>query len=284
MSKTKSSRQPDADEYLKHALGVGFQQACAAVRQHGTVHETVHGYRFPRQRAIVTIDAEKWRGGVRASPDAVRLTLWAWRADCAVYMHEAEDPRVPGGGGRGRLVVAVAVWPRQGLSALRVASYGEDGSLEETDADLLALRASLLEVPWLPAAGTGGRVPPERGKLIRRAVGSLIVFTALLGFLLAPAPPRLWEGPAVAYAMGAQWTTGSTHRTERFSADADDVGKAADAKRVFTGRAWAQGKWAYSRLHPSQIIFEFAFLSLPLVSRTLFLHFAVAAVRGRRRE
>ncbi|MET9701086.1 hypothetical protein ABZY31_29805 [Streptomyces sp. NPDC006529] len=137
---------PDPVEYLERVLWEAFRRACATMRLHDAVQRRIWAFRSPRVEALGWFPDEGESAGLRS-------LLARADAECAVYVRESPGPWPPAGPGadpRGtRLVVAAAVWPGAGLSGLRIAAYGRDGSLEEVTGDGVRLEDTHLDVPWL---------------------------------------------------------------------------------------------------------------------------------------
>ncbi|MER5729598.1 hypothetical protein ABT084_14870 [Streptomyces sp. NPDC002138] len=143
---------PDPLEFLERVLWLAFRQACATMRLHDAVQRRIWGFRYPR------VEALGWLPDLGESAE-YRRRLTQMDAECAVYVRESAAPWPPTGvGPRGaraadgaRLVVAAAVWPRAGLSGLRVARYRWDGALEDVTTEGVRLEDTHLDVPWLRA-------------------------------------------------------------------------------------------------------------------------------------
>ncbi|WP_330331090.1 hypothetical protein OHS33_16060 [Streptomyces sp. NBC_00536] len=154
MTGDDSAPAPDPVEYLERVQWHSFRRACATMRLHDALQKRIWAYRHPHEEALGWIPDE---GG------SAELAGWLAGADaeCAVYVHESPGPWPPTGRGldAGRLVVAAAVWPREGLSGLRIAAYGRDGSLDEVTTDGVRLEDTHLDVPWLRSCLPGPVVP-----------------------------------------------------------------------------------------------------------------------------
>ncbi|MBT2482813.1 hypothetical protein [Streptomyces sp. ISL-94] len=166
------------EEYFQRIHEDVFRRACAEVRTRRAVAEAVWVFRYPRPDplgSIVSVSLVE-RGTV-----AERLARMG--AECAVYVHEQLTA------GTGRLLVAVALWPRQALSAVRAASYGQDG---RPPAEIGTAGTGLedLDVPWLHACLPAGHAA-----------------TAVNSAVPAPGPGR-----AVGAAVGIAWLRGYRRR------------------------------------------------------------------------
>ncbi|MEU9419951.1 hypothetical protein [Streptomyces sp. NPDC048272] len=160
MTGDESGPPPEPDEYLERVLWEAFREACAAMRLHGSVPGRIRAHRRPGVAALATFP------DIGAS-DTLRELLARVEAECAVYVHESPAPRGTREQDTGRLVVAAAVWPAEGLSGLRVSSYRRDGTLEEITGEGVRLEDTHLDVPWLrgclPAARRADPVTPRAG-------------------------------------------------------------------------------------------------------------------------
>ncbi|MFD9407825.1 hypothetical protein ACFWBN_12540 [Streptomyces sp. NPDC059989] len=157
-----------------------FRRACAEARTRWTVPEAVWAFRFPRPDPVGSIASASLleRG-------TVRERLAGMGAECAVYVHEQLTA------GTGRLLVAVAMWPRHGLSAVRTAAYGPDG---RPPAEIATAGTDLedLTVPWLAAclpvgheaAAVGSAVPASSSP--GRAAGAAAGIAWLRGYRRRP--------------------------------------------------------------------------------------------------
>ncbi|WP_236243024.1 hypothetical protein [Streptomyces sp. CC228A] len=150
---TGHAPEPEPLEYLERFLHEAFTEACAALRERGGVPETIRAYRPPRTEMVGSVTADALQNGFHGSPQSTRLLLEAMEAECAVHTLEAVRT-----GGQ-RLVVAVAVWPRRNLSALRIAALRADGTLEQLDTEGLSPEAAGLDTAWLRACLPGGARP-----------------------------------------------------------------------------------------------------------------------------
>ncbi|MFD5932230.1 hypothetical protein [Streptomyces sp. NPDC060333] len=142
MTGDESGPPPEPDEYLERVLWEAFREACATMRLHGALPGRVRAHRPPEVAPVGTFPD-------LGASDTLRELLARVEAECAVYVHESPAPRGTGGQDTGRLVVAAAVWPGEGLSGLRVSSYRRDGTLEEITAEGVRLEDTHLDVPWL---------------------------------------------------------------------------------------------------------------------------------------
>ncbi|MFC9295953.1 hypothetical protein ACFTWH_07230 [Streptomyces sp. NPDC057011] len=130
-----------------------LRRACAEVRTRWAVPEEVWAFRYPQPDPLGSIASVSLleRGTVCGR-------LAGLGAECAVYVHEQLAA------GTGRLLVAVALWPAQGLSAVRTAAYGPGG---RPPVEIATAGTGLedLTVPWLAAclpAGAVATVPASR--------------------------------------------------------------------------------------------------------------------------
>ncbi|MFJ5807600.1 MULTISPECIES: hypothetical protein [unclassified Streptomyces] len=154
MTGDESGPPPEPDEYLERVLWEAFREACATMRRHGSLPGRVRAHRPPEVAPVGTFP------DIGAS-DTLRELLARVGAECVVYVHESRAPRGTAGQDTGRLVVAAAVWPGEGLSGLRVSSYRSDGTLEEITAEGVRLEDTHLDVPWLRGCLPGsGRTDP----------------------------------------------------------------------------------------------------------------------------
>ncbi|OII59752.1 hypothetical protein [Streptomyces sp. CC77] len=147
---TGHAPEPEPLEHLERFLHEAFTEACAALRERGGVPETIRAYRPPRPEMVGSVTADALQNGFRGSQQSTRLLLEAMEAECAVHTLEA----VRAGGQR--VVVAVAVWPRRNLSALRIAALRADGTLEHLDTGGLSPEDAGLDTAWLRACLPGG--------------------------------------------------------------------------------------------------------------------------------
>ncbi|MFI9206079.1 hypothetical protein [Streptomyces sp. NPDC053048] len=279
------------------------------------MRDMVWGFRPPKPRPVVTIDSKKVRGGFHARPESVSMTLWVWKAECTVYAHESADPRGPSADRTGRLVVAVASWPEQGLSGLRVAALRTDGTLQEASAEALGIKDALMDLPLLRAIQPRPpkpRQPTERERLTLRALGSLLVLGLTLTFVLLLGNP--WGDRGAAYLFGtrvtvempapckskwrgtsghgkweatcrAEWRTadGTVHMGTVIT-DRGHVSIPKYGKWFFTGEAQAYGKKAYAPSPDSTATLPgFVVLSLLTISFVMSLTYSVLTVRASRR-
>ncbi|MET3983901.1 hypothetical protein [Streptomyces sp. PvR034] len=160
MTGDESAPAPEPFEYLERVQWQAFRRACATMRLHDALQRRIWAFRAPKVEALGWFPDEG--GSAELAGYLARLG-----AECAVYVRESAGPwpptgvgpRGPGRGG-GRLVVAATVWPRAGLSGLRIAAYGRDRSVEEVATDGVRLEDTHLDVPWLRACLPGP--PPER--------------------------------------------------------------------------------------------------------------------------
>ncbi|MFG2880665.1 hypothetical protein ACGFYU_37600 [Streptomyces sp. NPDC048337] len=123
-----------------------FRRACAEVRSRGAVAEEVWAFRYPQPDPLGSLASVSLLGR-----GTVRERLAHMGAECAVYVHEQLAA------GTGRLLVAVTLWPGQGLSAVRTASYEPYGR-PPTEIATAGTGLEDLTVPWLAAclpAGAG---------------------------------------------------------------------------------------------------------------------------------
>ncbi|MFJ7204731.1 hypothetical protein ACIQWR_14465 [Streptomyces sp. NPDC098789] len=157
MTGDESAPAPEPFEYLERVQWQAFRRACATMRLHDALQRRIWAFQAPK------VEALGWFPDEGGSADLTRY-LSRLGAECAVYVRESTGPWPPtrARGGGGRLVVAAAVWPRVGLSGLRIAAYGRDRSLEEVDTDGVRLEDTHLDVPWLRACLPGPDQPPLR--------------------------------------------------------------------------------------------------------------------------